>query len=109
MTKTFTSPINADDGEKHYFIGNARSIMNLWLGTAHTGRINWKLEFLDGAYKGKTEELTIDLHFGVGRKVDGMSYREYHRLIGYEGVFELPDEAIALLEEQGYDVSVART
>lgn len=96
ITKTFTAPINADDGEKHHFIGHAECKMVLLSGPL-SGVIDWYYEFIDGPHKGKKERRTIHLYFDYN-----------HRLIDFDGVYELPDEAIQLLEENGYNAQYAK-
>jgi hypothetical protein len=96
IIKTFKSPINADDGEKHHFIGHAECTMRLFAGPL-SGQIVWDYTFIDGRHIGEKEQKIITLWFDHN-----------HRLIDFNGVFELPDEAIELLEANGYNAQIAK-
>ena len=58
------------------------------------GSISWEYELEDG----DGDEVGIGLWFSEGDKV----------LSDYDGVFELPKEAIELLEENGYNADYAK-
>lgn len=102
-TKTFTSPINVDDGVRHHFVGHAACRMVLATGRPSAGygecdaHIKWVYRFLDGDHVGLIEQRTILLWFNN------------KRLVHFDGVFELPEQAIELLEENGYNAEYART
>ncbi|MFN6965259.1 MAG: hypothetical protein ACK4S4_16045 [Pyrinomonadaceae bacterium] len=98
ITKRFTSPINRDDGTRHNFIGHARSEMRLEIhpdGLAAT--LQWQFEFIDGIYKGQSDRCDITLWFDRRK-----------RLIDFDGVYELPVEAIEMLEDNGYNAEFAK-
>ena len=81
----------------NHFIGHARSKMSLvYFPKLDRGTILWDLRFIDGIHRDKTEQVLIDLTFN------------HRRLVNFAGVFELCDEAIALLEENGFDATFAK-
>ncbi|MBV9241409.1 MAG: hypothetical protein JO314_05305 [Acidobacteria bacterium] len=97
LIKTFFSPINEDNCTEHRFIGKAESTMRLQVDrTRTTGTIHWTYKFVDGEFEGVEETHQIFLFF------DGQ------RVTNFDGVFELPEEAIELLESNGFDVCVAK-
>lgn len=71
-------------------LGMARNEMTLYVSEDGTeGSINWEYELEDDEEAG--EGVDIGLWF------DGMN------VTGYDGVFELPKQAIELLKENGYN------
>ena len=97
LIKRFTSPINEDDGTRNRFIGHAESDMELVIhADGKTGHIEWVATFIDGPSKGQD----IVTEIGI--------YVNNNRLVDYDGVFEMPEEAIQLLEENGIDATYAK-
>jgi len=97
FTKRFRSPINEDNGVTNHFIGHALSDMEFtYFPKLDVGTILWNFKFVDGSHKNKSEHIQIDLHFN------------HKRLVHFEGVHELCEEAIALLEENGFDATYAK-
>lgn len=91
---TFKSPINVDNGYTNTPQGEHESTMELY---QHPGNykqglligIEWVVETL-----GWAEQIGIEWGFdNFGKKV----------VTGYDGVFELPEQAIQLLERNGFN------
>ena len=93
---TFQSSINLDDGYRNNYLGEFTSTMELWLhddpdtGLKSTkrngvGAIEWNVKEAD-------QYVTIGIWF------------EHGRLVEYDGVFELPPQAIKLLNKFGIKV-----
>jgi hypothetical protein len=76
-------------------LGNANNTMELYISDdGKKGSISWEYELEDG----EGDEVGIGLWFAEGDKV----------LTDYDGVFELPKQAIELLEENGYNADYAK-
>ncbi|MBN8832966.1 MAG: hypothetical protein BGO53_11885 [Sphingobacteriales bacterium 39-19] len=81
---TFQSPINIDNGFTSTYQGDFTSTKELFADDEQTpSLIEWEVE--DFA----TEH--------IGLQVEGKA------VTGYDGVFDLPEQAIQMLEELGYD------
>ena len=94
----FTSPFNVDEGEKHYNVGEAASMMRLATSNDdRRGVIYWEWEVTTGPYRGERGLVRIGLLFDDRRS-----------LTAFEGVYDLPQEAIKLLEDNGFDASYAK-
>lgn len=81
----FKSPISIDNGYTNKFQGTYESTMELFINSGEPTMIEW-----DVPEMGRTEH--IGLEFDNGKVND------------YDGVFELPKEAIQLLESCGFKV-----
>jgi hypothetical protein len=95
----FTSRINEDDGTQHRFLGHAHSSMvfDLYDETGLAGFILWEYRFIDGKYVNQFSHTVIELWFDRNK-----------RLVDFGGVFELPVEAILMLEHKGYNMEFAK-
>jgi hypothetical protein len=83
----FTSNLNFDDGYKNHSLGTHKSTMEIWETEGGVPQmIEWDIPDLE-----ETEH--------IGLEIDGKL------VTGYDGVFELPTEAIEMLEALGYDCS----
>jgi|TARA_R110000851_G_scaffold315600_1_gene478228 hypothetical protein len=86
----FTSNINRETTSTNESLGEMLSTMELWQDgdKAPTG-IEWCVHDIEG---------DLVEHADIGLEFDGKS------LEGYDGVFELPIEAIKLIRKSGYSV-----
>lgn len=88
LVGVFTSNINIDNGVSNTSIGTKTSEMELFIDDDGTpSMIEWVVE----------DDEEIVEHIGLS--FDGKD------LDDYDGVFELPKEAILLIKESGYNVS----
>lgn len=83
---TFTSPIGIDDGYKNHYQGEHQSTMELFVLANGDYQIEWIVE-------------SLDLVEHIGIYVIGKSVHDY------DGVFELPVEAVKLLNDNGFDTT----
>lgn len=75
-------------------LGEGDCTMTLYMSeNGYEGSINWEYDT-----DGDEDEVGIGLWFSEGDKV----------LTDYDGVFELPQQAIELLEENGYNADYAK-
>ena len=82
----FNSPISIDNGYTNEFQGNFKSTMELFVDKeGKPSMIEWDVPELE-----TTEHIGLEISQGV--------------ITGYDGVFEIPKEAIVLLEGCGYKV-----
>lgn len=89
-TKTFESELVSETAFNVTPLGKAKSTFSLLVNNEGTsGVINWEYEFIDDEEEGGEE--AIGLWF------------EGNKVVDYDGVFELPEEAIQMLVENGYD------
>lgn len=87
----FVSPINVDNGFVNHYLGMFESTMELFKDKNDTPMmIEWIVSDKDGNIR---DIQTIGLIF------------ENKELIDYDGVFELPIQAINLIKKSGYKVS----
>ena len=85
---TFTSNLNVDNGYSNESMGDHESIMTLYLDAF-------------GFPQGIEWDNPIDVTY------IGIEYDEIDRVVtGYDGVFELPSQAIYLLVECGFKVDI---
>ena len=84
--KTFTSPIGIDNGYTNTYQVEHESTMELFA-------------YPDGSYMIEWDIPTMDVveHIGI--------WHEDKRVTDYDGIFELPQEAIDLLKENGFDTT----
>lgn len=87
--KTFTSPINVDTGTVSIPQGDHESTMELFAFPGGGYQIEWDIPSLE-----TTEHMNIEV--------------EHRTVTGYDGVFELPLQAIELLEENGFNCDQMR-
>lgn len=83
---TFTSPINIDNGFTNIPQGEHESTMELFGDEIGRYRIEWMIEALN----------TVE-YIGV------FCYDADKVVSDYDGVFELPEQAIQLLEKNGFN------
>jgi hypothetical protein len=87
VKRTFKSNINVDNGYTNHSQGYHEFTMELFFTEGgEPCMIEWDIPSL-----GETE------HIGI--EVDGKN------VTGYDGVFEMPEQAITMLEELGFDCS----
>lgn len=84
--KTFTSPIGIDNGYTNTYQGDHESTMELFAYPDGSYMIEWDIPTME-----------ITEHIGI--------WHEDKRVTDYNGVFELPQEAIDLLKENGFDTT----
>ena len=70
-------------------IGMADNIMELWVGDDGSGAIIWNWDLEDGSDGGE-EDMGLQWNFDK-------------TVTDYDGVFELPEQAIELLKENGFN------
>lgn len=87
LSRTFTAALISEGSWGARDLGTHESTMDLYFRKDNTGYIEWNLPSLD-------EYECIGLWFDIG--ADGS-----RTLSDYDGIFSLPDEAIALLREAG--------
>jgi len=85
--KSFHSQVNLDNGITNSKLGDFDYTMELFRNFDGSMFIEWDIPRLDR---------TTDI---------GLTFREQNILDGYDGVFELPSQAIELLRENGIIVS----
>ena len=91
----FESPINMENSFRSWQLSpKARSTMELFLDTDDTGMIEWICD-----------ELDLVEHIGLTFEIDPQGKRT---LVDYDGVFDIPDQALDLLEACGIDCSEMR-
>lgn len=91
----FKSPINKENSFGQWNVAkNTKSTMDLYFYKDNTGFIEWDIPKIE-------ETVTIGLTFEIG--VDGK-----RKLTDYDGVFDLPEQAMNLLEKNGVDVTEMR-
>ncbi len=84
---SFRSPINIDNGFTNTNIApEAESVLNLFKTGLGSYLIEWEIE-----------ELNMVEHIGI------FCYETDKIISDYDGVFEVPEEAIKFLKEQGFD------
>jgi hypothetical protein len=94
-TYTFKSPINLDSSFGCRPVAKkAASIMTLYFYTDNTGFIEWEVPHYD-----------LYESIGLTFKLDRTGKRT---LVDYDGVFDLPTQAMDLLEKNGVDVTEMR-
>lgn len=86
---TFNSPVGLDDGYKNHNLGQHSYTMELFANPDGSYFIEWIIPKLD--------EVT---HIGI--------WHENKELTDYDGVFELPEQAIQLLEKNGFNCEYAK-
>ena len=95
--KEFNSHINLEYSSTSILtpLGNAKCIIELFYNEQNSsGGIEWEIEYNNGDY----DCVSMGLWFDEGTKT----------LRDYDGVFELPKQAIELLEENGFDCEYAK-
>lgn len=86
-TKSFESPINLEGSWGGYQLSpNAKSTMDLYEDDGTPIFIEWVVDL------GEEEEVEH-----IGLELEGKN------VVGYDGVMSIPDQAIQLLEEYGYN------
>ena len=92
---TFTSPINKENSFTQWnVLEKTESKMDLYLDTDNTGYIEWDIPAME-------ETVSIGLVFEI--KPDGK-----RALVDYDGIFDLPEQAMTLLERHLIDVKDMR-
>lgn len=89
--KTFTSHLNSETSFASTSLGTHESTMELFLYADGSYGIEWDVPSLD-----TTEHIGIWVEDGTKTMCD------------YDGVFQLPKQAIELLEENGFDCEYAK-
>jgi hypothetical protein len=87
LVLTFTSNLNIDNGYTNVSQGEHESTMTLYLRDGEPVMIEW------------VNPVTDAEHIGIEYDED------LKEVTGYDGVFELPAQAILLLEHAGYKIS----
>ena len=91
----FTSPINKENSFGSWNLAKrTKSIMSLYFYKDTYGFIEWDIPKLE-----MTEHIGLIFEFDVNGK---------RTLVDYDGVFELPSQAMRLLEKYGVDVAEIR-
>ena len=72
-----------------YPVGMADNVMELWVGDDGTGCIIWNWEVEDGS--------------DYDEEVIGLWWNFDKTITDFDGVFEIPDQAIDLLKENGFN------
>jgi hypothetical protein len=91
----FRSPINKENSFTQWNLSeDAASVMELFFNKDDTGFINWECEELE-----LFEEIGLTFEFDTNGK---------RTLTDYDGIFELPEQAMDLLEKHGVDVTEMR-
>lgn len=86
----FLSPINRDNGYTNEYLGDFESSMELFLADESNNRNG------SGNIEWVVEEADLCEHIGV--------WWEHGKLVEYDGVFELPQQAVQLLRKFGVTV-----
>ena len=86
--KTYTSPVGRDNGVTNQYMGHYKQTMELFCFEDGNYQIEWDIPAIE------TTE-----HIGV------FCYERDKVLSDYDGVFEMPEQARTLLEENGFDCS----
>lgn len=86
---TFVSPINRDNGYSSEKLGDFESTMELFISEDENGDFSGEIEWT-------IEKLGMVEHIGI--------WCNQKKLCDYDGVFELPKEAIELLKHAGFTV-----
>lgn len=89
----FTSQINIDNGHVNNPLGIMKSSMELYQFDEDSEpepftQIEWYVQEID-----EIVHMNIEYHIENGKKI----------VTGYDGVFELPEQAIELLEKNGFN------
>lgn len=92
---TFTSPINIDNGFQNIPQGEHESTMKLL--SFHQGDCIEPLIQIEWDNPIDTVHMNIEYH------EDGEGLNRKKIVTGYDGVFELPEQAIQLLESNGFN------
>lgn len=91
----FESPINLEGSwGQRQLADKAKSVMELYFNSDDTGWIEWEVPDLD-----LFEEIGLTFEIDVAGK---------RKLVDYDGVMSIPDQALDLLAKHGVDVSEVR-
>ena len=90
LTKKFNASISIDDGYKNHYQGEFEQTMEVYDHGNGILNISWEIPDMNG---------------GVGESVGIGIWSENKVVTDYDGVFELPQQAIDMLKELGYDTT----
>jgi hypothetical protein len=90
LTKKFNGSISIDDGYRNHYQGEFEQTMEVYDHGNGVLHISWDIPGMNG---------------GFGESVGIGIWSENKVVTDYDGVFELPKEAIDMLKELGYDTT----